>query len=89
MLAESCATAFEKNVATGRGFGLAFVADQNGYPGPLHILELKDRLKLSAEQEARAQSMMETVLAESRPKAARLLEAEAKLRQVFASGQAT
>jgi len=43
-LAEMCATAFDKNVATGRGFGMAFVADQNGYPGPLHVLELKDTL---------------------------------------------
>ncbi len=49
MLAEACATAFEKNIATGRGFGMAFVADQNGYPGPLHVLELKDRLKLTAD----------------------------------------
>jgi Spy/CpxP family protein refolding chaperone len=88
MLAVSCATEFEKNIATGRGFGMAFVADQNGYPGPAHILELKDRLKLTAEQEARTRSMMDAVLAESRPKSAWLLEAEAKLRHLFASGQA-
>jgi hypothetical protein len=31
-LAEMCATAFDKNVASGRGFGVAF-ADQNGYRG--------------------------------------------------------
>ena len=36
MLAEMCATAFEQNVASGRGFGMAFLADQNGYPGRLH-----------------------------------------------------
>jgi len=88
MLAEACATAFEKNIATGRGFGMAFVADHHGYPGPLHVLELKDLLKLSSEQEAKAQVMMAAVFAESRPKSARLLEDEAKLRQLFASGQA-
>lgn len=88
MLAQACATAFETNIATGRGFGMAFVADHNGYPGPLHILELKDRLKLTAEQEAKAQAMMAATLAESRPKSARLLDAEAKLAQLFASGQA-
>jgi Spy/CpxP family protein refolding chaperone len=88
MLAHACATAFEQNIATGRGFGMAFAADQNGYPGPLHILELKDRLKLTADQEAKAQAMMATTLAESRPKSARLLDAEAKLAQLFASGQA-
>jgi Spy/CpxP family protein refolding chaperone len=87
-LAEMCATAFDGNVAIGRGFGMAFVADQNGYPGPLHVLELKDRLTLSGEQEAKVQAMLAAMFAESRPKSERLLEAEAKLRQLFATGQA-
>jgi hypothetical protein len=30
---------------------MAFAADQNGYPGPMHVLELKDR----AEQEGKMQ----------------------------------
>ena len=68
----------------GRGFGLAFAADQNGYPGPLHVLELKDRLKLTADQEAKAQALLHAMFVESKPKSARLLEAEAKLRRLFA-----
>jgi Spy/CpxP family protein refolding chaperone len=88
LLAEQCTTAFEQNVASGRGFGMAFVADQNGYPGPLHVLELKDRLKLTADQEARVQTMLKAMFAESTPKSARLLDAEAKLRRLFVSGQA-
>lgn len=87
-LAEACATEGDKNIASGRGFGMAFVADQNGYPGPLHVLELKDRLKLTAEQETKVQAMLAAMFAESRPKSARLLDAEAKLRRLFASGQA-
>jgi Spy/CpxP family protein refolding chaperone len=87
-LIRTYATAFEENIAAGRGFGMAFVADQNGYPGPLHVLELKDRLKLSGEQEAKIVTMLAAMFAESRPKSARLLGAEAKLRQLFASGQA-
>jgi len=47
MLVQTCATAFENNIGEGRGFGMALVADQQGYPGPLHVLELKDRLKTS------------------------------------------
>ena len=88
MLAEMCATAFDKNVASGRGFGMAFVADQNGYPGPLHVLELKDRLTLTGEQEAKVQTMLAAMFAESRPKSERLLEAETELRKLFATGQA-
>src|SRR5438046_10117820 len=77
-VAQTCASEFEKVVGEGRGFGLAFAADQNGYPGPMHVLELKDRLKLTADQEAKARELMHTMFTESRPKGARLLEAEAR-----------
>ena len=83
-VAQTCASEFEKVVGEGRGFGLAFAADQNGYPGPMHVLELKDRLTLTADQEAKARELMHTMFTESRPKSARLLEAEAKLRRLFA-----
>src|SRR5439155_929011 len=78
-VAQACATEFEKVVSDGRGFGLAFAADQNGYPGPIHVLELRDRLKLTADQAAKMQELMHTMFAESRPKGARLLEADAML----------
>jgi len=83
-MAQACASEFEKVVGDGRGFGLAFAADQNGYPGPMHVLELRDRLKLTADQEAKARDLMHAMFAESRPKSVRLLEAEAKLRRLFA-----
>ena len=83
-MAQACAAEFEKVVGDGRGFGLAFAADQNGYPGPMHVLELRDRLKLTADQEAKARDLMHAMFAESRPKSARLLEAEARLRRLFA-----
>jgi Spy/CpxP family protein refolding chaperone len=82
--AEACSAEFDKVVGEGRGFGLAFAADQNGYPGPLHVLELKDRLKLTADQEAKTQALLHAMFVESKPKSARLLEAEAKLRRLFA-----
>ena len=88
MLAEMCASAFEKNIGEGRGFGMAFAADQQGYPGPLHVLELKDRLKLTPEQETRAQTLLAAMFAESRPKSERLLEAERKLGSLFGEGRA-
>jgi Spy/CpxP family protein refolding chaperone len=82
--AEACSAEFDKVVGEGRGFGMAFAADQNGYPGPMHVLELKDRLKLTPDQETKAQALMHAMFAESKPKGARLLEAEAKLRRLFA-----
>jgi Spy/CpxP family protein refolding chaperone len=83
--AQACATEFEQVVGEGRGFGMAFAADQNGYPGPMHVLELKDRLRLTAEPEAKMRQLMHAMFAESKPKSTRLLEAEATLRRLFAS----
>ena len=86
--AQVCLAEFEQVVGEGRGFGLAFAADQNGYPGPMHVLELKERLTLSPEQEASARALMHAMFAASRPASGRLLEAEAKLRRLFAGGGA-
>jgi hypothetical protein len=37
------------DLKAGRGMGLALPAELNGYPGPIHVLELSDELGLSAE----------------------------------------
>ena len=79
---------FDQVVADGRGFGLAFAADQNGYPGPLHVLELKDQLKLTPAQEGRMTTLFDAMLADARAQAARLADAEARLRRMFAAGAA-
>jgi Spy/CpxP family protein refolding chaperone len=50
----------------------------------MHVLELGERLGLTADQEAKARELMHAMFAESRPTGARLLEAEAKLRRLFA-----
>lgn len=86
-VAAACNDAFDETVRDGRGFGLAFVADQAGFPGPLHVLELKDRLRLSANQEAATRALLEQMYAASRPKSARLLDAEARLAKLFATGR--
>jgi Spy/CpxP family protein refolding chaperone len=78
----------DRVVAQGRGAGMAFAADQNGYPGPIHVLELKERLHLTPAQEARITALQRAMFAEARPKSARLLEAEARLRRLFSEGAA-
>jgi Spy/CpxP family protein refolding chaperone len=82
-------TEFDEVVWSGRGFGLAFAADQHGYPGPMHVLELKERLRLTGDQERAIQRLMGAMFAESRPAAARLLATEQRLRALFAAGAAT
>lgn len=79
---------FDRVIAHGLGAGLALAADQNGYPGPIHVLELKDRLHLTPEQETRMKALRDAMVAASRPKSAELLAAEARLRRLFADGRA-
>ena len=88
VLAQLYERAFAESIVSGRGFGLAFVADQNGYPGPLHVIELKDQLKLTADQESKVQAMLSEMFAQSRPRSARLVDAEDRLRRLFASARA-
>ena len=78
----------DRVIAQGLGAGMAFAADQNGYPGPRHVLELKERLRLTPAQEARITMLETAMFAESRPKSERLRDAEARLRQLFADGVA-
>lgn len=81
---QACMTELEAVVADGRGGGMAFAADQNGYPGPMHILELRERLRLTSDQTAKAEALTRAMFDESRPKAAALIAAEARLRRLFA-----
>ena len=87
--ARRCQESFDRVVAGGRGFGMAFAADRHGYPGPLHVLELRDALALTPLQESRARAFETAMFSESRPKSAALLAAEERLDRFFASGQAT
>ena len=38
------------DLRAGRGMGMALPAELNGYPGPVHVLELADALGLTPEQ---------------------------------------
>jgi hypothetical protein len=70
----------------GHGMSLALAAELNGYPGPAHVLELADALKLDASQRERTQALMHAHKAEA---GARVVAAEQELDRAFASGQAT
>ena len=44
------------DLRAGRGMGLAFSAELNGYPGPVHVLEHADAMSLSITQRERTKS---------------------------------
>lgn len=72
----------------GRGMGFALPAELNGYPGPMHILELAEPLKLSNEQRARVQIIFERMQDRARDAGSRYVEAEKALDAAFRSGSA-
>jgi len=74
-----------QDLLAGRGMGLAKAAELNRYPGPAHVLELADRLGLSAEQKARTQSVFDAMEARARALGKALVEREAELDRLFAS----
>ena len=72
---------------SGAGMGYAKPAELNHFPGPMHVLELADKLGLSAEQRASTQRLMDEHKAEARAIGARLIEAERTLEALFAAGE--
>ncbi len=77
------------DLKAGRGMGLALAAEMNGYPGPAHVLELADRLGLSAAQRSDVQRLFDSMKAEAMPLGARLIEQEADLDRQFAARTVT
>ncbi|MDP1966064.1 MAG: periplasmic heavy metal sensor [Reyranella sp.] len=73
----------------GRGMGLALPAELNGYPGPMHVLELAGPLGLTPEQRGRTEALVADMKAEAIPLGERLIADEAALDRLFAEKRAT
>jgi LTXXQ motif family protein len=63
---------------------LALAAELNGYPGPVHLLELADRLGLSELQRSQIQGLFAAMKAEAVPLGERLIQQETDLDRQFA-----
>ena len=77
------------DLKVGRGMGLALAAELNGYPGPSHVLELADKLDLSADQRTSVQELFTSMKQEALPLGAKLIEQEAELDKQFANRTVT
>jgi Spy/CpxP family protein refolding chaperone len=73
----------------GRGMRMALAAELNGYPGPRHVLELADELELSPEQLAQARRLFEDMRRKAIALGEQIIEREAMLDGLFASGTVT
>jgi Spy/CpxP family protein refolding chaperone len=72
------------DLRAGRGMGLALAAELNGYPGPLHVIELADQLALSSALRQRMQELFDAMKAEAVPVGEALIAHESELDRAFA-----
>jgi hypothetical protein len=77
------------DLQAGRGMGLALAAELNGYPGPLHVIELADALALTAAQRSRMQQLFDTMRGEAIALGDRLIAEEAELDRQFSTRSVT
>ena len=73
----------------GKGQGFAKPAELNGFPGPMHVLELADRLDLSPDQRQATQRLMDRHKAEVRALGRDFIDNEQRLERLFASREAS
>jgi len=67
----------------GAGLGYAKAAELNGYPGPAHVLELSEKLSLSAEQRRKTEAIFSEMQTAAQELGARLVAAERELNEAF------
>ncbi len=77
-----------KGLLDGRGMSFALPAELNGYPGPMHILELAAELHLTDDQKQRVQVIFDRMKQRARAAGASYVEAEKALDHAFKSGAA-
>ena len=72
------------DLKAGRGMGLALAAELNGYPGPVHVLELADKLTLSDAQRGKVDTLYRAMKGEVIPIGDRYITQESALDRAFA-----
>jgi Spy/CpxP family protein refolding chaperone len=72
------------DLLAGRGMGLAKAAELNDYPGPMHVLEHAEALKLSPEQRAAVEAVRARMAAAARALGREIVARERALDAAFA-----
>lgn len=78
-----------EGLEAGRGLGYAKAAELNGYPGPMHVLELADDLDLDADQVRSTEALFETMRERAGELGRDLVAVEAELEQAFSEEKIT
>ena len=75
-----------KQYLAGGGMGYARAAELNRYPGPMHVLELAEKLRLSDEQRVETEKLMQAHKAHARELGRKVVDSERRLEELFRSG---
>jgi Spy/CpxP family protein refolding chaperone len=70
----------------GEGMGMAKYAESNGFPGPKHVLDLADKLQLTAKQKVEVQEIYDEMLSRARTLGKMIVKVEEELNYQFSSG---
>ena len=74
-----------EELKTGKGWGLAKAAELNGVPGPVHLLEMKEEIDLSANQIRAIEDIYKKMKQEAISLGLELIELERELNNHFAN----
>ena len=74
-----------EELKNGKGWGLAKAAELNGVPGPVHLLEMKEEIDLSAKQIRAIENIYKKMKQEAIPLGLELIELEMELNNHFAN----
>lgn len=78
-----------EGLLSGKGLGMAKAAELNHYPGPLHVLQVKDKLDMTPEQMKQTQQLYDSMKSQAVSLGKRIVDAEQQLDQMFSSTQIT
>jgi len=72
-----------KELRAGKGWGLAKAAELNGVPGPIHLLEMKNEIKLTKAQTEKIENLYNEMKEQAIIFGNKLIEAERSLNEAF------
>ena len=78
-----------EGLRAGRGMSLALAAELNGFPGPMHVLELAAQLKLTPEQTTRTRELFGVMQKRAQELGEEVIAAERELEVLFQSRRIT
>lgn len=73
---------------SGRGMGTSKAAELNHYPGPRHVLDHADQLRLSQDQLTKAQEIHDAMVRDAKDVGQKIVAKEAELEALYASRKA-